>query len=157
MRVIFLFVLLIQLQPVFSQNSLPGFEYDNFLGGKTNLSDFEGKVVYLEIWASWCHFCRQEAPFLKKLKRLFKNDNVVFINVAIDDKEESWRNYIAKKKIGGVNLITYKGFESDIIKHFEVTGIPYFILVDKTGKIVELNITRPSDPLIIEKINTLLL
>lgn len=142
--------------PAYSQNSLPDFEYDNFLSGKTNLKDFDGKVVYVEIWATWCHFCRKEAAYAKKLKRLFKNDDVVFINIAIDEKEESWRSYISKKKTGGINLITYKGFESDIIKHFDVKGIPYFILIDKSGKIVELNAARPSDPLIIEKITKLL-
>ncbi|MBN4051915.1 TlpA family protein disulfide reductase [Cytophagaceae bacterium AH-315-L13] len=153
----YLILILFSFKPGLGQNTLPDLQYLNFLGGETNISDFKGKVVYVEIWASWCHFCKKEMPAAKKLHRLFKKEkDIVFLNIAIDEKELGWRDAIAKKKFGGVNLITFKGFDSEIIKHFDIKGIPHFIMVDKKGNIVNDNAKRPSDPLIIQDLEKLL-
>lgn len=139
--------------------------YENYKGGKTSLSDLKGKYTYIDVWATWCGPCKVEIPSLKKLEKQYHGKNIQFVSLSVDDgrgyrgktKEESanlakegWKKMIAEKELGGIQLIAPKGWQSQFIQEYKISGIPRFILVDPEGNIVNPDAPRPSSPQIIE-------
>lgn len=161
--IIFLFTLTSMVGTAFTNKdcvpgqAAPDFSLTDINGKKVSLADFKGKVVYMDVWASWCAPCISEINKSKNLKDKFKdNKNVVFLYISIDEDPVKWREMVAKKDIHGVHLLSSKGQESDISKNYKVQGIPKFILIDKDGKIKDASAKRPSDPDLIEDITALL-
>lgn len=127
--------------------------YQNVDGGTNSLSDFRGKYVYIDIWATWCGPCKAEFPYLKEVEQKYhQNKNIVFISLSIDTQRsvEQWKTYVKENKLGGVQLITDNDRKSDFIANYQIEGIPRFILIDPTGKIVSADAPRPSDKALIE-------
>lgn len=127
--------------------SAPNFNYENYIGGKTSLKDLKGKIVYIEIWATWCGPCIKEFPALTQLIKDFKGKNIEFVNISIDSKNdyEKWRKMVPEKKVGGIQLMADKGLKSEFMKAFSVGLIPRSILLDEEGKIILEKAPRPSD------------
>jgi peroxiredoxin len=135
----------------------PDFKLENIDGGQTSLSDLKGKVVYLDIWATWCRPCLEEMKKGKKLKEAFKgNKNVVFLYVSIDKDVEKWKNYVKSNNVEGVHLISREGAEENILERYNAPYIPRFVLIDKAGNIVQYEAKAPSDPSIEADIANLL-
>lgn len=134
------------------------FDYLNFKGGKTKLSDFKGKYVYIDVWATWCGPCRAEIPFLKKVEEKYEGKNIAFVSISVDVQKdlEKWKKFVAEKQLGGVQLFADKDWNSDFMKSYSIDSIPRFILIDPTGKIVSADAARPSSPKLQEQLDTLL-
>ncbi|MDX1408338.1 MAG: TlpA disulfide reductase family protein, partial [Saprospiraceae bacterium] len=124
----------------------PDFTYASIDGEQVSFSDFKGKVVYLDVWATWCGPCKAEMPHAKELKKKYAdNPNVVFMYVSVDDDKEKWEKFLADDpEFKGVHLITGTGWESDLTDAYMIRGIPRYILVDQRGKIVSASAPRPS-------------
>lgn len=122
------------------------FTYPDINGKNVSLSDFKGKVVLVDVWATWCGPCRSEIPYLKKLEKEMKGTNVVFIGVSVDESKDKqkWEDFIHKEKMEGIQLFA-SGW-SKITEYYKITGIPRFMVFDKKGNIVSANSPRPSDP-----------
>ena len=75
------------------------FNYENFSGGETSLQDLSGKLIYIDVWATWCGPCLKEMPSLKKLVKEYKGKNVEFVSISIDHKKdyEKWRKMVPEK------------------------------------------------------------
>ena len=131
--------------------------YENANVGTSSLSDFKGKLVYIDVWATWCRPCLAEIPALKALHDKFKNNkNIEFVSLSIDDDREAWRKAVKDKDLKGVQLIADKAFESQFIQDYSISQIPTFLLIDKEGNIVNPNAPRPSDPEIEKELQKLL-
>jgi thiol-disulfide isomerase/thioredoxin len=131
----------------------PVFEnYENFAGGTNSLSDYKGKFVYLDIWATWCGPCKAEIPYLKELEKEFKGKNIEFISISVDNIDgrrgsyESWKKMVEEQQLGGVQLFADNDFNSKFIRDYNINGIPRFILIDPQGNIVSADAIRPSNP-----------
>lgn len=122
----------------------PGWTYTDLNGKKVSLSDFKGKYVYVDVWASWCGPCRRENPYLKKIEHEFEGKNVVFISLSIDEKEDAWRKAVASDNVGGIQVWSPQGWRSSIVRDYEINGIPRYILIDPKGKLISSNAERPS-------------
>lgn len=124
----------------------PSFNYENYKGGTTSLKDLKGKLVYVEVWATWCGPCIKEMPALTQLIKDFKGQDIEFVSISIDSKNdyEKWRKMVPKKNVGGMQLYADKGLKSDFMKAFSVGLIPRSILLDKEGKIITSKAPRPS-------------
>ncbi len=121
----------------------PDFKMTDINGKEYTLADFKGRVLYIDVWATWCAPCKAELPKLHALAENFKGTNVCFVSMSVDKDKAAWERMVKEENLGGVQL--YAGPESQFMADYKVTGIPRFILIDKEGKIVEANMTRPSE------------
>ncbi|MCV6630158.1 MAG: AhpC/TSA family protein [Flavobacteriaceae bacterium] len=129
-------------------NVSPSFEnYENFAGGTSSLSDFKGKYVYIDVWATWCGPCLAEIPALKKLEEDYHDKNIAFLSISVDNKKDhdAWKQMVADRELSGVQLYADNSFDSDFIKDYLIVAIPKFILLDPEGNIIDANAKRPSD------------
>lgn len=127
-------------------NLSPGFNYESVDGSMVDLADLQGKNVYIDVWATWCGPCKAEIPHLKKLESEYHGQNIEFVSVSVDvqkDKQK-WKDMIAEKELGGVQVITENGWDSPFIEDYVIKGIPRFILLDDKGNIVSADAPRPS-------------
>ena len=136
-----------QPAPLFTLNSDNEKEY--------SLSDFKGKVVYLDLWASWCGPCRAEIPALKKIYDVFKSkDKVKIIGIAIKDGKKEWLNAIKQDSPQWLQLYDHG---NTVSMSYNAIAIPKYVLIDKNGKIANFNAPRPSDTeKLVSEINKLL-
>lgn len=136
----------------------PSFDYENFKGGKTKLEDLRGKYVYIDVWATWCGPCRAEIPHLKEVEKKYHDKNIEFVSISVDTKKdyEKWKKFVAEKELGGIQLYADNDWNSQFVKDFNINGIPRFILIDPTGKIVNANADRPSSAKLVEVLDGLL-
>ncbi|MBW1654647.1 TlpA family protein disulfide reductase [Flavobacterium quisquiliarum] len=132
--------------------------YLNYAGGTTSLKDLRGKYVYIDVWATWCHPCLNEVPFLNEIEEKYKGKNITFVSISIDrEKElEKWRAMIVEKKMGGVQLWAGGNSPVEFSDRYYIKGIPRFILLDPKGNIVNQNAPRPSDEKLVKLLDSLL-
>jgi len=134
-------------------NPSPKFNnYENHKGGTTSLDDLKGKYVYIDVWATWCGPCVREIPFLKEVEEKYRNKNIEFVSISIDDQEdhEKWKSFVSEKQMEGVQLYADDNWKSEFIKKYAITSIPRFILIDTEGNIVSADAPRPSSEKLIE-------
>jgi len=123
----------------------PTFELKDINGKTVALNELKGKLVYIDIWATWCLPCIKEIPNLKKMEEYFKGKDIQFVSICKSDTKEHWQKMVEEKELSGIQLFAP---EEDIsfFKDYSVQGIPRFILIDKDGKIIDGNAKRPSNP-----------
>ena len=126
----------------------PKFIYENYIGGMTGLEDLAGKIVYIDVWATWCGPCLREIPALKSLENDYHNKNIAFVSLSIDEKKDyqKWRTMIADKELTGIQLMADNNWNSSFVTSYGIKGIPRFILIDTVGNIINSDAPRPSNP-----------
>ena len=108
----------------------------NLDGNKTRLSDYQGRIVVVNFWATWCGPCKEELPRLGEIAQQYAAQNVAFILISIDEQKKlaSVRDYIAQQK---VTLPVWIGASTDMLEQFSGTNIvPATLIVDEKGEIV---------------------
>ncbi|MBR6287128.1 MAG: TlpA family protein disulfide reductase [Bacteroidaceae bacterium] len=130
-------------------DAAPAFSVPDTLGVRHSLSDYEGKYLVIDFWASWCGDCRREIPELKKVFSEFNEEiigpeqvEVNFISISFDHKVEAWKEMLRKENFGWPqvsNLQPWK--ENEVAKAYDLHWIPTFFVVNPMGKIVGAAIT----------------
>jgi thiol-disulfide isomerase/thioredoxin len=122
------------------------------------LDDHKGKIIYLDIWATWCSPCRREMPFSKELMQTLDSDKVAFIYLCIDSDKDKWKAIISELDISGSHYLATPDQSRFLYQLFEMNGVPQYILLDTKGNMIEKGIhLRPSESLIKTKIDKLLM
>ncbi|MBE0423712.1 MAG: TlpA family protein disulfide reductase [Lutibacter sp.] len=129
----------------------PTFELYDINNNLVTLESLRGKLVYIDIWATWCIPCINEIPALKELESEFKNKNIQFVSICLKDSKEQFEKMVKEKKLGGIQLFA-PDENITFFKDYFLSGIPRFILIDKNGKIIESNAFYPSNPKLKEQI-----
>lgn len=131
------------------------FDFVDIDGKNISLASLRGKLVYIDIWATWCAPCIQQIPYMRDLEKKYHGKDIQFVSVSVDAVRDNqkWRNFIAKESLKGIQL--FAGEKSDKFKSdYKVAGIPHFVLIGKDGQLIMNNAPRPSSPeilLMIEK------
>lgn len=131
----------------------PDFKAVDLTGREYTLADFKGKYVYIDIWATWCGPCRQEIPHLKALEEHYRDAQIEFVSISVDQDKEKWSKMVSEQDMSGTQL--YLGNESPFLEAYQVEEIPRFILLDKEGKILDKEMQRPSSEYTRQIIDTL--
>ena len=105
-----------------------------------NLSSFTGKVILIDFWASWCAPCRAANPYIQKLYKKYKANGFEVFAVSLDVKKEAWLKAIKKDKLTYTQVNDNTGWNSKIAEQYYVDQLPTNFLLDRTGKIVAINI-----------------
>jgi len=123
-------------------------------GNAVKLSSLKGKVIYIDLWATWCGPCLKEMPSYEKLKTQYANDtNVVFISLSIDDNIGLWKANVASRNAGGNQWI----IDRSKLNSYNIVGIPRTLLIGSNFIMEDLNAPLPSDkklPAIIDSLKT---
>ncbi|WP_165798303.1 TlpA family protein disulfide reductase [Chitinophaga costaii] len=112
---------------------------------------FKDTAVYIDLWATWCMPCKEEFRYKNQLNNLLKEKNIKLMYISLDDtsKKNTWEQNIQYFDLEGYHILAGKNISNDIAKrvygHEIVQSIPRYLLVNKQGKFVSMNMSRPSD------------
>src|SRR5271169_7059676 len=119
--------------PASERKSAPDFTLPDANGASVKLSDYKGKVVLLNFWATWCGPCKIEIPWFMDFEKTYKDKNFAVLGVSLDeDGWESVKPYIEQKKI---NYRVVIGTEQVAQLYGEVDSLPTSFMIDREGRI----------------------
>lgn len=134
----------------------------NSKGEQTTFTAFlnqnKGKIIYLDFWATWCLPCIKEMPNSARLRSEYRNRNIAFAYISIDDDIKSWQEHeIAQSFPPEVSSFTLVNNDNnELLKAVKLTDIPRYIIIDKEGGFYNLNAPRPGSLDVRKMLNSLL-
>ena len=131
-------------KPISTGDTAPAFTAPDTLGTNISLSDYEGKYLVIDFWASWCGDCRREIPELKKVFTEFNEEiigpeqvEVNFLSLSFDHNAESWKSMLRKEQFTWPQISTLEPWKQNpIAKAYKIKWIPTFMVVNPVGKVV---------------------
>jgi len=110
------------------------FSLQDLNGNTVKLSDYRGRVVLLEFWATWCPPCRAAIPDIEKIHQRYKDKGLVVLAISLDKGDWSFvKSFLVSY---GITYAVLKGTD-DIPERYKVRSIPTTMILDKTGKIIK--------------------
>ena len=123
----------------------PDVSFSDPQGNPHKLSEYFGKVLYIDIWATWCGPCCAEIPHIEKHVAHYKdNPKIQFISISIDSNKQAWHNKLEKDKPEWLQFLCNKEEYELICKQWGITGIPRFVIINADGTINQGEAFRPS-------------
>lgn len=104
------------------------------------LSDFKGKVVLIDFWASWCAPCRKESPNMVKYYEKYHDMGFEILSVSLDKQKSDWMRGIHEDKLFWTHISDLRLWKSVAAKTYGVSSIPFTVLVDEKGNIIATNL-----------------
>ena len=118
--------------------------YPDIDGKEHSLDSFKGKLVYIDVWATWCGPCKAEIPALQQLVKDYQGKDIVFVSISVDDNKNAWEKMIKENNYDWYQIHAEKAWNSTIVKDNLIKGIPRFMMVDREGNIISVNAPRPT-------------
>jgi peroxiredoxin len=145
----------LQVRVIATGDTAPDFSVVTESGKKISRSNFEGKLLVLNFWASWCPPCIDELPSLNEFTRQYAPQGVVVLGVSIDKNEKLYRNFIQTRQVA---FATSRDPENDIGASYGTFQIPETYLINKDGKVLEKVISNIDwmDPAFLKRVQGML-
>lgn len=118
-----------KMAPEFTQNDVDG--------TPVSLSDYRGKYLMIDFWASWCSPCRKANPKVVALYKKYSQKDFDILGVSMDSKKENWLKAIHDDGLLWKQVSTLEGWNNPVGKLYSVMSIPHAILIDPDGKIIK--------------------
>jgi len=112
----------------------PPFSLTDASGASISLSDYKGKVVLLNFWATWCHGCKTEIPWYVEFQEKYKSRGFIVLGASMDDG--GWtivKQFVKAKKVNYPVVIA----NDDLAKQYELAAMPLSVLIDRRGRIAD--------------------
>ena len=107
-------------------------------GNNVKLSDFKGKVILLDFWAIWCHYCHeQNQEEFPRLKEKYKNEDFIIISYSVDVDKKDWEKSSKADNIDWINISNLRGVRDKVVTQYGVQGYPTSFIIDKDGTIIK--------------------
>ncbi len=107
------------------------------------VNNYKGQVIYVDFWAPWCIPCIEQLPYAKKLYTAYNTNEIIFLYLANNCKEDSWKTTIKKNKIEGIHYLLNDNQFLELRKKYNFSGIPHYMLINKRGNIIDANALAP--------------
>lgn len=120
------------------------------------LTNNKGKVIYVDIWATWCSPCKEQFPYSMKMHEIFKEKDVTFVYLCCQSQKEAYQNTLKKYHLEGEHYLLENDQYEYFQKRFLINGVPRYILIGKSGEIINRDASRPDSEQIIIEINKLI-
>lgn len=104
-----------------------------------SLEDYQGKVVLLDFWASWCGPCREEVPFIKRAYQKYRGLGFEVVGVSLDEDRADMDAFTKKQGMTWREIFDGKSFAGELPQQYGIKGIPFSLLIGRDGKIVAVN------------------
>jgi peroxiredoxin len=124
----------------------PPFEGRGQNGEPVTLSQFRGKIVYVNFWATWCAACLKKMEFFNEFEPELSQNGIQIVNISIDENAENWKNALAQRSFKGHNLLASSGTEKNIAQLYGVEAVPQYFIIDQNGNFVRKALSgQPND------------
>ena len=105
----------------------------------------KGKLLFIDIWATYCPDCRKELPALEALQEDYKAQPITFVSISVDRDKEAWKAMVKEKKLRGIHLYASPEIKELFKELYDLRSIPRYMLIDEKGNIINANLPMPSD------------
>ena len=125
---------------------LPDFSQADTSGLMVSLSSLRGKYVLVDFWASWCGPCIAAMPASERMRNTFSKNNIVFIYLSADNNINAWKNACRQHGLAGYpyNYLVIDFSKSVFCKQWHIQSFPHYVLIDKNGKLININAPGPN-------------
>jgi peroxiredoxin len=132
---------MMEVKPISVGHKAPDFTTMGLDGKPVKLSDYKGKYVLVDFWASWCAPCRQENPNVVKQYAAYKDKGLNILGISLDVDKAKWQQAIDQDKLSWSHASDLKNFEGPTERLYHINAIPSNFMIDPQGNIIAKNIT----------------
>jgi peroxiredoxin len=133
-------------QNVLPQGSkAPGFILPNEQDKPVSLKEFEGQIVLISFWATWCKPCLKEIPYENQLVESLEGQNFALVSICMGSSKIAWQSSLEKNQLKAINLYADQKWQENINQQYGIIGLPHYTLIDANGRIIEYKTHRPSE------------
>ncbi len=138
-------------RPLIPGYPAPDFTFQPFRDRpQVSLSDYAGKVVLLDFWATWCVPCMEGLPRMREIYQTYLSQGFEIIGISLDTSDETLRQVLEDKEVEWVQYFDGKGWETEIAELYRVHSTPHLLLLDQDGVIHTVNPSLGELPRLIE-------